>query len=170
MKLSPLDWAAMAAVVMLLPAVPAFSQQKVLVGAGPNIGLWDVADGHHVLGLYTVAMLHFESDQRTGFRLDASYSRFWATGNVGNEDYGVLTFLANMVVTFRLDSSERPYWTLGAGYDISSDDETPDGSGVVFGTGIGLRVGWGVIEARFDTANTSGGTAAYVPIFAAIEF
>jgi hypothetical protein len=165
-----MDWAAMAAVAMLLPADPASSQQHVFVGAGPNVGLWDVADGRHVVGLYTIAMLHLGSDRRrASVRLDASYGRFWASGDVGNEDYSVLTFLANMVVTFRQDSDERPYWTLGVGYDTSSDD-TPDGSGPTIGTGIGLRVGWGIVEARFDLAHTLGGLAAYVPIFAAIGF
>jgi hypothetical protein len=172
MKLLRLGRAALAAVVMLLPAVPAFSEKEVFIGAGPNIGFWDVADGHHVVGLYTVGMLHLGSDRKTSLRLDASYSRFWAEGNVGNEDYSVLTLLANMVLTFSRDSSERPYWTLGVGYDKSSDEETlgESSSGLIFGTGVGVRFGWGMIEARFDLARTSGGAGAYVPIFAAVGF
>lgn len=159
---------------LLVVAVPAFGERHLLVGVGPDIGLWDVADGHHAIGLHTCVMLQFEPDHRSaGFRLDASSSKFWAEGNVGNTDLGVLAFMANLVVTFALESSPRPYWTLGIGYNTSDEgaqETTPDNSDIILGTGVGLRLGWGVIEARFDVASTSAGEGAHVPIFVAFRF
>lgn len=158
--------------VLLVSALPATGD--VLVGAGPNIGLFDIADGHHSVGLYAGAMWHFRPDEGTAsVRLDGSYSRFWAEGDVGNEDFDVLKFVANLVITFSQDSSTRPYWTLGVGYAVFPDEsefEAQDVTNVVFGTGFGARFGWGIIEGRFDLVDTGSGLGAHVPIFAALSF
>lgn len=150
--------------ILTIQSVPALAERDYLVGAGPNIGLWDVGDGQHVVGLYSAFMVHFgPEDGSVSSRLDVAYSQFWGDGNA---NYNTTTLLASMVVTPWRDSNARPYWTLGTGIDVPSDSSAQ----LIFGSGIGVRLNWGAIEGRINLAGTSGGVGAYVPIFAALSF
>ena len=160
--------------LMLVIAASAHADTSFLIGAGPDIGLFDVGDGHKNPGLQARAMLHLgQGEGRTSFRLDFAYTRFWADGEQ-NEDYDAIAFFANLVLRLGSASGSYPYWTLGAGYDRYWDTDIPelqnDTGGVIFGTGFGLHLGWGNIEARFDLAGANEDIGAHVPIFVALRF
>lgn len=165
MKRGQIHCSVMLAVLIGLVAVmPAFGDWETRAGAGPAIGLWDVADGEHVVGLHAIIMAHHNpAKENVTTRLDASYTQFWGEGS--NPDYDVVSFSVNMIVAPRPQRSESPYWALAIGFGTGSGPGS-----IILGTGFGERFGWGIVEARFNLADTDAGMAAYVPVFVAFTF
>jgi hypothetical protein len=151
------------AVVLAGVPVSSFAGTSTMIAAGPDVGLWDVADGHHAVGLHLRAMVHLGAQSRKSFRLDGTYSTFWAEGEQ-NRDYAEYAGWGNFVLGFT--ESAAAYWTIGAGIDGSNESD----ASLIFGTGFGTRQKWGNIEARFELASTSGGIGAHVPVFFALRF
>jgi hypothetical protein len=79
-----------------------------------------------------------------------------------------------MVLRLGAASGTYPYWTLGAGVDHYWESDNPalqnETTTLIFGTGFGLHLGWGNLEARFDLAGANEDIAAHVPIFVALRF
>jgi opacity protein-like surface antigen len=167
-------------VALSLVAAPAArAQVGVGVSAGLSMPTGDFGkafkSGYSVNGLIGVSM----PMSPIGFRGEVGYNSWDGKSNVGLDGVTAssLSGTANVVLQVPGMVVAKPYVIGGLGYHrLKIDDGTDNASDSKLGWNVGGGLGFGLgtlstmIEARYVTINTEGGSTHYVPVTFGIMF
>ena len=144
-------------------------QSHFALGAGPSVPIGDLGDGS-TLGLHAIGMLSFDFDRRTiSWRLDASYSHFYAYSPPLNSSTDVLGISGSAVVAPHPGRRTRPYFTLGLSIE-RAPGYCPDPNAAGFAGGFGVRINRVVVESRFHLVGTGCNTLFHIPLTLAVSW
>jgi opacity protein-like surface antigen len=168
-------------VALSLVAAPrAQAQFGVGVSAGLSMPTGDFGkafkSGYSVNGLIGVTM----PLSPLGFRGEVGYNSWSGKSGIGG-DASSLSGSANVVLQVPGMILAKPYVIGGIGenrmkYDAGTNNSADNATETKFGWNVGGGIGFGLgtlqtmVEARYFTVNTSGGSTHYVPVTFGIMF
>ena len=159
-------------VAMLLGMpVPCMGKQVLVLGVGPSVPVGDLAAGRRI-GVHGIGMVHFGPARAVSFRIDASYSHFWAkeVGPGVNESARVVALGINAVVALRRRRTVSPYALAGLGTQTSTQDCPGTRTSASLTGGVGVRVRRVRLEGRVLLGATGCNSTYHIPFTVALSF